>query len=346
MDKKKVAVLFGGKSTEYDISLASAFAILQQFPQDYEAVYIGISREGNWYHYLGPLTGIEKDTWLSIGPCRQVVLSPSPAHKGFIEFVDGQCVFMDIDIVFPVLHGKNGEDGSVQGLLQLAELPYVGCDMNASVIGMDKVLAHTLAKDAGVAVPHAVTIYRGDCIEKAIAAEIFDYPLYVKPAKSGSSIGITKVYCQENLLNAVKKAFLYDDKVLIEENIIGFEVGCAVLGNLQPTVGQIDEIEIGDVFFGYAEKYQTHEATIHLPARIDDKTKAKIKETSLLLYKVFGCRGLTRVDLFLQPDGTIVFNEVNTLPGFTDCSRYPRMLMAEHMTFGDIIRELLLLAIE
>ncbi|MGG4494917.1 D-alanine--D-serine ligase VanG [Brevibacillus reuszeri] len=347
MEKKTVAIIFGGCSNEYGVSLISAASVIEHIDKDkYNLVLIGITEEGKWLRYSGSIEAIREDRWHMHPSCIPSFVSPSRETGGLIELVHSEYHRVPIDVVFPVLHGRNGEDGTIQGLLELAGIPYVGCDMLSSAICMDKDIAHTLVRAAGIDTPRAMTIHQGDDVEKAIvAAKDFGYPVYIKPAKSGSSIGITKAHTYQQFIEGIELAFAHDNKIVIEENIEGFEVGCAVLGNSSPRIGVIDEIELSDDFFHFTEKYSLHTSTIHLPARIDTDTEKKVRETASLIYQTLGCSGFARVDMFLSGDGRLMFNEVNTIPGFTSSSRYPNMLRASGISYTQLLDELIELAL-
>jgi len=346
MDKKSVAVLFGGSSNEYEVSLKSAASVIEQInPDTYNLVMVGITREGKWLRYSGSVEKIRNDSWHQHSSCIPSFFSPSREIKGLVELVNTEFHIVPVDVVFPVLHGKYGEDGTLQGLLELAGIPYVGCNSLSSAVAMDKVMAHTLVQAEGIKVTNSVVIYAGDSVEAAaLGAAELGFPLYVKPVRSGSSIGITKASNHAELLSGIHAAFEHDYKVVIEQNIAGFEVGCAVIGNGMPIVGVIDEIEVNAGFFNYTEKYTLQSSKIHLPARIDHETADRVRQTALRIYKVLGCQGFARVDLFITPNKEIVFNEVNTIPGFTANSRYPNMLRSSGMEYSEIIDRLLELA--
>lgn len=344
-----VAIIFGGCSSEYEVSLQSAVSVAQNLDESqFYPVLVGITREGAWYRFDGSLQNILDDIWEETGPCRPAVLSPCRRNRGLLVYQpDGSVVTQEIDVVFPVLHGKNGEDGTMQGLLQLSGIPYVGCDAMSSALCMDKEYAHTVAEAAGISVPKSIVIRDSDSVrEKLLLAEEMGYPLFVKPAKAGSSIGISKAYTGEQLLSGVVDAFTHDDKVVIEQCVSGFEVGCAVLGNGELTIGEVDQISLQGGFFDYHEKYTLEHSQICLPAALDASVREEIKETALKLYRLMGCKGFARVDLFYTRDGRIVFNEINTIPGFTSHSRYPSMLGAAGVPFDEIISRLINLALE
>ena len=248
--KKTVAVIFGGCSPEYPVSLQSAASVIAHIDRDcYEIVLLGITRDGAWYRYYGDPAGLADDTWHT-HDCVPAVLSPDRTKQAVIEFTETGIKQTRIDLAFPVLHGQNGEDGTVQGLIALAGIPLVGCGVLSSALCMDKDRAHKLASLAGVKVPRSVTLTGySDPILPRKAADDLGYPLFVKPVRAGSSFGITKVSQASELNTAVQLAFLYDDRVIIEQAIDGFEVGCAVLGCDVLTVGAVDEIELADGFF-------------------------------------------------------------------------------------------------
>lgn len=337
--KKKIAVLFGGCSPEYGVSLQSAYAVINHIDKDkYTPVLIGITKQGDWYCFDGDIEKIPADTWYSSVDCVPVVVSPNRSEHALLKITDNVIEKIHIAAAFPVLHGKNGEDGTVQGMFELAGIPIVGCGVLSSALCMDKDRAHKLAHAAGVAVPHSYVLEKNMDAGIALSqAEEIGYPLFVKPIKAGSSFGVTKVSDRNDLPVAIKLAFEYDNKVIIEENITGFEVGCAVMGNDSLTVGEVDEIELADGFFDFTEKYTLKTSAIHVPARINVAAAKRIKQTAQKIYKVLDCRGFARVDMFLSASGEIVFNEVNTIPGFTTHSRFPNMLKAVGMSFDQVI---------
>lgn len=347
--KKTLAVLFGGCSTEYQVSLQSAYFIINAIDTlKYDVVTIGITRKGTWYLYNGDAEKIKDDTWFEPEDNKLplVMISPNPREHGMIVFGEKKTEAKWLDIVFPVLHGKNGEDGTVQGICQLAGIPCVGCDMLASAICMNKELAHRLVASIGIQVPKSITLKK-QIPEKELLEKVkpLTFPVFVKPVKAGSSFGISKVYEEVDLEQAVVEAFSHDDEVIIEENIEGFEVGCAVLGNDSLIIGEVDEIELENGFFDYTEKYTLKTSSIHMPARITPQTADKVKKAASSIYKTLGCKGFARVDMFLTPDETIVFNEVNTIPGFTAHSRYPSMLKGIGFSFEQIVENLIQLAV-
>ncbi|MBB6451673.1 D-alanine---D-serine ligase [Salirhabdus euzebyi] len=350
MEKIKVAILFGGYSSEYEVSLQSAHAIITNLDKKkYDPIMIGITEDGKWLRYDGEVNQIRSNTWFEdYENCCSVVISPDRYANKLMEFKEDGTIHTEIiDVIFPILHGKYGEDGTVQGMANLAGIPIVGCHTLSSALCMDKDKAHQLVSLAGIRIPSSVVFSR-----KYLSSEVVErtnhltYPLFVKPVKAGSSHGITKVYQKEELQGAVDEAFLYDDQVIVEENIEGFEVGCAILGNETLTVGEIDEIELTTEFFDYKEKYTLETSKIHVPARINQELTRKVKETAITIYRALGCSGLARVDMFLTPENEIVFNEVNTFPGFTEHSRFPTMMKGIGLEFGALVDKLIQLGLE
>lgn len=347
MTRKKVAVLFGGCSTEYDVSLQSAYSVITNLnPKAYEAILIGITRQGAWLRYDGPPEKIQNDTWMDGSDCVPAMISPDRTIHGLLEFHDNRPTITRIDVAFPVLHGKNGEDGTLQGLLTMAGIPFAGCGTLCSAMCMDKDIAHQIVNLAGIQTPQSMVLRHG-CADAELSKQSsgLTFPLFVKPANAGSSFGITKVFQKNELYDAVTLAFQHDHKVIIEEAIDGFEVGCAVLGNDSLLIGEVDEIELSGGFFDYMEKYTLKTSKIHMPARIDSDTAERIKQTAAVVYRALDCSGFARVDMFLTPGKDIIFNEVNTIPGFTAHSRYPTMLKGIGMTFGQIVDSVIGLAI-
>ena len=344
MGKKIIAVIFGGNSTEYEVSLQSASSVFENINKDkFERVPIGITRNGDWYHYTGKTERIANNTWIEDSKnLHSVVVSQNRSVKGFLELMADKYHIIHVDLVFPVLHGKNGEDGTLQGLFELSGVPIVGCDTLSSALCMDKDKAHKLVSLAGISVPKSVTFKFTD--QEAALKEIkakLSFPLFVKPVRAGSSFGITKVTENQELEAAIQLAFEHDTEVIVEEAIDGFEVGCAILGNDVLTVGRVDEIELSSGFFDYTEKYTLKTSQIHMPARIDATTEKKIQDTALRIYKALGCSGFARVDLFLSANGNIVFNEVNTIPGLTSHSRYPNMMKGIGLSFAKMLDRLI-----
>ncbi len=343
MKKITVAILFGGVSSEYTVSLSSATSVINNIDREkYDVVLIGITKDGVWYRYNGPVSEIKPDNWCKPEYCVKAIVSPSRDDGGIIELSDPVKV-TKIDVAFPVFHGKNGEDGTVQGLFELAGIKYVGCGVLASSVGMDKDFAHKIVLQAGLDVPKFFTFNEGEELPEMVnKAKTLGFPIYVKPVNAGSSIGITKAKNEEELKNGIIEAFRHDRKVTVEENIDGFEVGCAVMGNAAGNlvIGEVDEIEIEGGFFDFGEKYSLFKSKIHMPARISPEMSKRVKETALKLYEVLDCQGLARVDMFIYGD-RIVFNEINSIPGFTDKSRYPNMMKGAGIAYPELIDRLI-----
>ncbi|MBD5466585.1 MAG: D-alanine--D-alanine ligase [Lachnospiraceae bacterium] len=372
MDKLKIAVLFGGCSEEHDVSVKSASEIAKEIdPTKYEPFYIGITRDGKWLACEKPCAEWEK------GDCFPAVISPDRGVHGLTFVKDGSYQTLYIDVVFPVLHGKTGEDGAIQGLLELSGIPYIGCDIASSALCMDKSLAYMAVKNTGIAVPEFRIVHPDahtsngnscptdctpsghlfpvDCTDDAASRitvqDLPAYPVFVKPARSGSSFGVSKVHDQGELHAAMKTALQYDDKILIEEAVIGTEVGCAVLEkNNALVVGEIDQITLSHGFFRIhqenAPESGSENASFTVPADLPQEKQDELKETAKAIYRTLGCRGLARVDMFLRKDGSILLNEVNTLPGFTSYSRYPRMMKAAGISVSEVIDSLISTALQ
>ena len=341
MYKINVAVLFGGCSEEHTVSIKSAIELAANIDTGkYQPFYIGITKSGVWKLCEKPCLDWERYAKYPVD------FSPGRNTHGFLIQKDDGYEIQPVDVVFPMIHGKFGEDGSIQGLLELSGIPYVGCDIQSSVNCMDKSLAYTVVKNAGIEAPDFQIIQDGGSPE----TEKFSFPLFVKPARSGSSFGVNKVDKAEDLCAAINEAKQYDRKVLIEQAVSGSEVGCAVLGNgTDLIVGEVDQISLKHGFFKIHQEAQpekgSENATIKVPADLPEKVREQIQETAKKIYQTLGCRGLARIDLFLREDGQIVLNEVNTMPGFTSYSRYPRMMTAAGFTLSELIDRLIELAL-
>ncbi|MFJ6676092.1 D-alanine--(R)-lactate ligase [Actinosynnema sp. NPDC091369] len=337
----KIGILFGGRSEEHSVSVKSAQEVAKHLdPDKYEPFYIGITKSGAWRLCDGPGAGWEN------GPLRPVALSPDPGVGGLLVLEQGRYGTIGLDVVLPVLHGKLGEDGAVQGLLELSGIPYAGCDVQSSALCMDKSLAYVVARSAGIATPN----FRIVTADEQVDPDGLTYPVFVKPARSGSSFGVGKVTRAEELAGAVEVARQYDSKVLIEEAVVGSEVGCAVLGDeLDLVTGEVDRIALSHGFFRIhqedAPETGSENSTPIVPADIPAESRSLVQQTAKAVYRALGCRGLARVDLFLLADGTVVLNEVNTLPGLTSYSRYPRMMAAAGLSLGDVIDRVVTLAV-
>ena len=345
MEKKKIGIIFGGCSPEYDVSLESSYSVITNINKEkYEIVLIGITKEGDWYKYEGEAENIKNNTWKEKGKCTKVVISSNKSDKGIIEIENKNII--KLDAIFPVLHGRDGEDGAVQGLIQLSGIPLIGCDVLSSSLCMDKYLSHKLVENYGIKVAKNVVINTKTAKEE-INKKIQElrYPLFVKPMRAGSSFGITKIEKENEIEKALQEAFKYDTEIIIEENVDGIEIGCAVLGNEELIVGEIDEIELSDGFFNYTEKYTLKTSKIYVPARIDKEKTKEAKETAKQIYRILKCKDFARVDMFLTKQGEIYFNEINTIPGFTSHSRYPSMMREIGINFEELVDKLISLEI-
>ncbi len=342
--RKRIAVIFGGHSSEYEVSLQSAFSVLQNINENkFEVFPVGITREGEWYHYTGGLEQIMDNSWGEEKEnLHSVAVSQSRQAPGFLVFDGDGCRRIPVDLVLPVLHGRNGEDGTLQGLFELAGIPVAGCGTLSSALCMDKDRAHKLVGLAGIAVPKAVAFRQAD--QEAACRKVkesLSCPLFVKPLRAGSSLGITRITKMQELFSAVEFAFIYDTEVIVEEEVDGSEVGCAILGDEVLTVGRVDEVALSGSFFDYTEKYTLQSSRIYMPARVERKTEERIQETAVAIYRTLGCSGFARVDMFYTSSGEIVFNEVNTIPGFTSHSRYPNMMKGIGLSFTEVLDKLL-----
>jgi D-alanine---(R)-lactate ligase len=341
MHRLKVGIIFGGCSEEHPISVKSAQEVARHLDlAKYEPFYVGITASGAWRLCDGP-----NGDWEN-GRGRPALLSPDRSVRGLLVLDQGRYETIELDVVLPVLHGKLGEDGAMQGLLELAGIPYAGCDVQSSAVCMDKSLAYIVARGAGIATPNFWTVTATESVEP----DQLTYPVFVKPARSGSSFGVSKVSRKEELPSAVEAARQYDSKLLIEEAVVGSEIGCAVLGNgLGLIVGEVDQITLSHGFFRIHQESEpergSDNSTVTVPAAISAEARSLIQETATTIYRALGCRGLARVDMFLKEDGKVVLNEVNTLPGLTSYSRYPRMMAAAGLPFAEVIDRMVSLAL-
>jgi D-alanine---(R)-lactate ligase len=333
MDRLRVGVIFGGCSEEHPISVKSAQEVAKHLDvEKYEPFYIGITKRGAWKLCDGPESDWEN------GGGRPAMLSPDRSVRGLLVLEQGRYEAIGLDVVLPILHGKLGEDGAMQGLLELSGIPYAGCDVQSSAVCMDKSLAYIVARSAGIATPNFWTV----TADEPIDADRLAYPVFVKPARSGSSFGVGKVSRKEELPTAVEAASQYDSKVLIEEAVAGSEVGCAILGSGHDLIaGEVDRIALSHGFFRIHQESEpesgSENSTPIVPADISPDSRSRVQETAKVIYRALGCRGLARVDTFLTEDGTVVLNEVNTLPGMTSYSRYPRMMAAAGLPLAEVI---------
>ena len=309
---KKIGILFGGKSAEHEISLLSANNVIEAIDKEkFEPVLIKIDKSGHWQ--MNDIFGC--------------------------------------DVVFPILHGPFGEDGTIQGLLKMADIPFVGPGVLGSAVGMDKDVMKRLLRDAGIPIGDFIVLRSHDDkpsfsdIQCALACTESNSPVFIKPANMGSSVGISKVRSEAEFTAALKEAFLYDTKIIIEEFIPGREIECAVLGNEDPIASIPGEIIPTHDFYSYDAKYLDEKgAALEIPAKISEETKKRIQELAIKVFQVLGCEGLSRIDFFLKKNGTVIVNEINTMPGFTKVSMYPKMWEASGISYTDLITRLIELA--
>ena len=353
MKSLSVCILFGGVSPEHEVSLRSAESVLNNIDESkYNVFPVGITKEGKWILYGGKdYSDLPSGRWLTHPDNCQAAISPIRG-QGLLTF-EGDCVVrQQIDVVFPVLHGENGEDGTIQGLLQLAGIPYVGPHVAASAVAMDKTLTKLVVDQAGITQAAWNLVRRSDMGSRmegtldALEAK-FAYPMFVKPAGTGSSVGVSKATEREDLKKALLEAGKYDDKVLVEEFIRGREIEVAVMGNESPVASVCGEIDSGADFYDYDAKYITDTSVSYIPARIPEDVAETVRDTAVKVYKAIGCQGLSRVDFFVTwQENRVVFNEINTIPGFTSISMYPKLFGASGVPYSQLIDKLLELALE
>ncbi|MBQ3151313.1 MAG: D-alanine--D-alanine ligase [Clostridia bacterium] len=352
---KKVLIIFGGVSSEHDVSLCSARSVADRIRKDkWEVLTLGITKDGRWLLYTGDTQNIENGTWLSDSDnVFPAVVSPDRSVHGITVYEKDGNRDIYIDVIFPVLHGKNGEDGTIQGFFKIAGIPFVGCDTLSSAMCMDKAITNTMADHFGFLQAKWLGITKGEyaaCSEKFIddCAKYLGFPLFIKPANAGSSIGVSKVSSADELEKAVEDAFLHDTKIVAEEGIVGMEVECAVIGsNENPRAPMVGEVVPCNDFYDYDAKYLANESELHIPARIDDVTFKTVQENAARIFTLLGCSGLARADFFVRTsDKKVLFNEINTIPGFTSISMYAKMLAKAGIEIEDVLEELLSLAME
>lgn len=341
--KIRVAILFGGKSAEHEVSIKSAKNVADAIDKNkYDVVLIGIDKSGHW---LPP----QKSAALlgaSSVPSSETSIALAPGENGLITSTEepqaGQ-----IDVVFPILHGPFGEDGTVQGLLRLANVPFVGAGVLGSAVGMDKDVMKRLLRDAGILIGKFLVSTQADPIWFSDASTQLGLPLFIKPANLGSSIGIGKATDKVSYDAAVKEAFEFDTKIIIEEFIKGREIECSVLGNDEPVASVPGEVIVHSDFYSYEAKYlDENGASLQIPANLPEETKQAVQEAAVKTFKTLCCEGMGRVDSFVTDDGRVFVNEINTIPGFTNISMYPKMWEASGISYSQLIDKLITLAIE
>lgn len=353
MKKKKIAVLFGGCSSEHEVSRVSAFSVIQNLSKEkYEIIRIGITKDGRWFLFEGPEEDIPNGEWERDGARVPAVLSPDQSMHGLLVFRPEGTQRMPVDCVFPVLHGHNGEDGTIQGLLELSGIPFVGCGALSSAVCMDKVLTHSILSNLGI--PQAkylwFFVHKYQTGARKIKLKInarLGYPVFVKPAASGSSVGVSKVMREEDLDDAVAKAATEGNKILVEEAVAGQEVETAVLGNLEPeAAAKVGEIAPSATFYDYDDKYKSGKSKLYIPAHVEPEVSEKLRATAVRAFRLLGCRGFARVDFFVRGGKEILLNELNTIPGFTPISMYPKLWEASGLSYGALLDRLIELSAE
>jgi D-alanine-D-alanine ligase len=328
VSKIRVAVLMGGRSSEHEVSIASAHSVLESLdPARYETVRVEIGRDGRWELGPGARPQLEAD-----GTIAETVPVPA-AHV--------PATLAEVDVVFPVLHGPFGEDGTVQGLLELANVPYVGAGVTASALCMDKDLFKSVLRDQGIPVTSSVTLRESNGFESP-----FGYPVFVKPARLGSSVGITKARSPDELRAGLALAFRHDEKVLVEEFVSGVEVECSVLGNQEPVASLPGEIVANADWYDYSAKYDEGGMELLVPPRVSQEAIERVQEVSVQAFRATECEGMARADCFVRDDGEVVVNELNTIPGFTATSVYAKLFEASGVPYEELLERLIALALE
>ncbi|MFC4559493.1 D-alanine--D-alanine ligase [Virgibacillus kekensis] len=352
MTKKKVGIIFGGKSAEHEVSLQSAKNIVDAIDKDkYDVVLIGIDKQGKWHinDQSSYLLNEENPKLIQLNKSNDpVAVVPGETNNQIIHATSAGALDQ-LDVVFPIVHGTLGEDGSLQGMMRIANLPFVGSSVVGSAVCMDKDIAKRLLQEAGINVANGVAFSRAkrNKIDFEQIKEQIGVPMFIKPANQGSSVGVSKVSDKEAFEKAVDEAFQYDNKVVIEENIVGREIECAVLGNEYPQASLPGEILPQTEFYSYESKYIDESgAKLEIPAKLSDELVAKIQTSAVKVFETLECEGLARVDFFLTEDGEIYVNEVNTLPGFTRISMYPKLWEISGISYPELINELIELAID
>ena len=351
MKKKiRVAVLFGGKSAEHEVALQSAKSIIDALDKNkYEIVLIGIDKAGRWLlqDESNYLVNAENPKLIILNQSnKEVGVHPGNVKNELLE-ISQEGTIDKIDVVFPVMHGTYGEDGAIQGLLKIMDVAFVGADVLGSAVGMDKDVMKRLLRDAGLPIGKFITLRKGEELSFADAVKQLGLPLFVKPANLGSSVGISKVKKESEYAHAIEEAFLYDTKIIIEEFIDGREIECAVLGNENPKASVCGEIIPHHEFYSYEAKYIDEDgAGLEIPATLSPDVLQSIQAVATKTFTTLCCSGMARVDCFLTKENTIYVNEINTIPGFTKISMYPKLWEASGFTYSDLLDELLRLAIE
>lgn len=327
---KNLLVIFGGQSSEYEVSLRSAAFIIRNIPSDkYNVHMLGITKSGEWLFFKGSVGRLENDSWHTSELTFPAVLSVNPNDKALFILENSGFCKLSVDVVFPVLHGKNGEDGTIQGLLELSSIPYVGCGVLSSAVCMDKAVTNALCDQLGITQAKWHLIKKYDFIHDNVDLDKIirelSLPIFIKPANAGSSVGISKASSKESVIKALALAFEHDCKVVLESAVIGRELECAVMGNDEPVASCVGEVVPCNDFYDYKAKYIDDNSKLLIPAPLPEGKSEEIKKIAIDIYKYLDCSALARVDFFMGTDNLIYFNEINTIPGFTSISMYPKL---------------------
>lgn len=352
MSKVRVGIIFGGRSAEHEVSLQSARNIVDALDRSrFEPVLIGIDKAGHWHlnDTSNFLLNQENPALIALNQSnRELAVVPGKANQQLVE-TSGTGLLEHVDVIFPIVHGTLGEDGCLQGLLRMADLPFVGSDVLGSAVCMDKDISKRLLRDAGIAVTPFITLTRSNAARTSFEAAVnkLGLPMFVKPANQGSSVGVSKVGDKAEYHAAVKLALGFDEKVLVESAVKGREIECAVLGNENPIASGCGEIVVSSGFYSYDSKYIDDQAAqVVVPADISQEASERIRGLAIEAFEVLGCSGLARVDVFLTDDGEVLINEINSLPGFTRISMYPKLWQAAGMSYSELVSRLIELALE
>lgn len=348
--KIRVGVIFGGKSAEHEVSLQSARNVISALgPDRFEVALIGIDKTGKWHPYESGryLDHADDPSQISL-PASDTSLALVPGEESHGLMSLPECKGLPpVDVVFPVLHGTYGEDGTIQGLLKMANIPFVGAGVLGSAVGMDKEVTKRLLRDAGLPTGKFLAVRESDRISYADAVAAVGAPFFLKPANAGSSVGVHKIADESQFAEKLADAFRFDTKVLIEEFIEGREIECAVLGNEDPIASVPGEIIPTHEWYSYEAKYLDAEgARLGIPAELDAEVAERVRTLAVECFKVLCCEGMARVDFFLRPNGEALLNEINTIPGFTKISMYPKLWEASGIPYGELVERLIDLAIE
>src|SRR3989338_3526046 len=347
--KLKIGVLFGGKSAEHEVSLQSARNVIEALDKNkYEVVPIGITKEGKWLlsNISNYLLNSNNPKLIKLNKSNKEVALYAEGHGNLAVPGGNSKEQKKIDVIFPVMHGPFGEDGSMQGLLKLTGIPYVGAGVLGSAVCMDKEVMKRLLRDSGIPIGKFITVRAGDKISFVKVKKELGLPVFIKPANMGSSIGVSKARNEIEFKQALREAFKYDTKILVEEFIDAREIECAVLGNSRPIASVPGEIISNQEFYSYDAKYIDEGSVAVIPAKLDKKITRKVQELALRTFQVLSCEGMGRVDCFLKKNGDVLVNEINTIPGFTDISMYPKLWEATGIPQSQLLDILINLAIE